>query len=481
MLPTKLTTRIVPPFLAAVLLLTAACGSDDADDAEAAEGTDSSLTWEDCESGSECAQLEVPLDYDDTEGDQLTLGLTRVPASGDRIGALFVNPGGPGAEVDDFPAIVADGLPDEVTERFDIVALDPRGVGETNLISCGYDWADLYGVDHAIDSEEEEAALLTTSEDYVESCSSAVGTDVLEHMGTRNVARDTDLAREALGDDKISYLGYSYGSSVGQVYAELFPDRTRAMVIDGIVDLGSTGLESAGAQAQGFEQALEVFAADCNSRPSECPLAPDALTEIQALLAAVGEGPIPAEPEEIGAGDVNVALAMALYRDDLWPSLAQGVANAQAGDGTLLGQLAQEYVGLANFDVYFAVGCLDSAWPSDPQEHLAEAAAIGENAPHFGEALVNDYIRCSMWPVEADPLEAVTAPGTPPILVVSTTNDPATPYEAGVNVAQTLETGVLLTYEGNQHTVVATGVDCVDAAVADYLVDLDPPADGTTC
>src|SRR4029450_5484137 len=146
-----------------------------------------------------------------------------------------------------------------------------------------------------------------------------------------------------------------------------------------------------------------------------------------------------------------------------------------------MGSLADQYLDIASFDVYFAVNCLDFAWPDSPDELLADGAATKADAPHFGEYIVNDYVRCAMWPVEPEPLTKGTAPGTPPILVVSTTNDPATPYEAGVHVAENLENGVLLTYEGDGHTVVGNGVPGVDDIVTKYRVEVEPPEDGTRC
>lgn len=492
---TKALTQTAPRVLAAAaLLVAAACGSDDADKSDAASdiddvvgaeganksGSGGGIAWEECGAKGECAQFEVPLDHSNPSGEKLTLGITRIPAEGERAGALFVNPGGPGATVDEVPANLASRLPAEVTEQFDIVALDPRGVGEENLVDCGYDWAELYGVDATIDSPEDEAELLATSEAYVDSCSSAVGDDVLQHMGTRDVARDMDLARQAIGDEQISYLGFSFGTVIGQVYADLFPDKVRAMVLDGVAEFGKPGVETAGDQAAGFESALQAFAADCDAN-GECTLAPDTLAQVDALIAAVEDEPIPAEPRDLGPGELALALAMPLYSDVMWPNLAQGVLAANNGDGTLMMQLADQYLDLANFDVYFGVNCLDWSWTDSPEEHLAEAASISETAPRFGEAIVNDYIRCAMWPVEGEPLEPVTAPGTPPILVVATTNDPATPYQAGVNAAETLEQGVLLTFEGDQHLAVAYGNDCIDSAVATYLVTLETPAEGTTC
>jgi pimeloyl-ACP methyl ester carboxylesterase len=446
---------------------------DDADD-----DTDDQLDWSPCFGDAECAELDVPVDYAVPQGNTLTLSIARVPASGDRIGALFVNPGGPGGTATDFAAGIAFSLPDEVTEHFDIVGVDPRGLGSSD-IDCGGDMAELYGVDYSIDSPEDTTALLSVSQEYVAGCQAAAG-DLLPHLGTEEVARDIDAVRAALGDEQLNYLGYSYGSAIGQMLAELFPDRVRAMIIDGILDLGPTGVETAVDQAAGFEVALRAWADDCNADPS-CPLAPDAMGAVEQLQNEVEQAPIPAEPRDLGPGELSTGLAMPLYSEVMWPELSDAVADALDGDGSGMVALADEYLGVADFDIYFAVNCLDFEWPEDPQELLDAGAAAAGESPHFAEPIVNDYVRCAMWPVEEDPMPAVTAPGAPPILVVSTTNDPATPYEAGVRAAERLESGVLLTYEGDGHTVVGNGVECVDDIAAAYLVDLDVPGDATTC
>jgi pimeloyl-ACP methyl ester carboxylesterase len=449
---------------------TAGTGSDEA------PGGDT-LDWEDC-GGAECAELEVPVDYDDPDGDTLTIGVTRVPAEGERLGALFVNPGGPGGTAGDFAAGLAPALPSEVGEHFDVVGVDPRGLGPS-AIDCGGDFVDLYSVDYSIDSPEDETTLLEVSEDYVEGCEQAAG-DVLPFLGTENVARDHDAVRAAMGDEQASFLMYSYGTAIAQVYAELFPDRVRAMVIDGILELGPSGIDIATEQALGFESALDAFTADCD-RDDSCPLAPDAEGAIDELSAQVESDPVPASPRDLGPGDLALAMAEALYSEQLWPALADGVADALDGEGDGLIELADSYLQTGTFDVYFAVNCIDFAWPDTPEELLDDGAEAARESPHFGEPIVNDYVRCSMWPVEADPLDEVTAPGTPPILVIGTTNDPATPFAAAQRTAERLDDGVLLTYEGEGHGVVGNGVNCIDDAVATYLVDLEPPDEGTTC
>jgi pimeloyl-ACP methyl ester carboxylesterase len=455
---------------------------DQGDNGDQNQGSNSDGTgdidWSECGANLECAEVDVPLDYDDPDGDTITLSVGRAPATGDRIGSLFVNPGGPGATASDFAATMASILPSDLTERFDIVGVDPRGTG-ASAIDCGGDFVEIYGQDYSIDSPEDTTNLLDVSQEYVDGCEDRVG-DILPHVGTRDVAHDIDTVRELMGDDQISYLGFSYGTAIGQVYAQDFPERVRAMVLDGVLELGPTGAETAEEQALGFERAFDSFVDNCND-DSGCPLAPDAEGQIEDLIAQVEEEPIPGGSRDLGPGELNVGIGMALYSESLWPELANGIAAALDGDGSGMVALADQYLSIGNFDVYFGVDCLDFEWPDSPEELLADGAAMKEEAPHFGEYIVNDYVRCAMWPVEPEPLTQVTAPGTPPILVVSTTNDPATPYQAGVNVAENLESGVLLTYEGDGHTVVGNGVPCVDDIVVTYLLDIEPPEDGTTC
>ena len=484
--------------LLAVTLVTSACATEAdrdplADDTTAppdtstpSDGTSSPFTpepidWSSCPFG-ECASVRVPLDYARPDGRLIELGVVRVPATGDRTGALFMNPGGPGAAAIDFAAGVAMLLPSRIREHFDIVGVDPRGVGESNPVQCGIDIAELYSVDPTIDSPEDRTRLLEVSEDYIDDCTIRYG-DVLPFLGTREVARDMDAVRAAMGDDQLSYLGFSYGTAIGQVYADLFPERVRAMVLDGILELGPTGLDLAAEQAAGFETALARFVEYCNGAEG-CATSGDAMGVVEEVLDLVEEpGGIPAPDADrpAGPGEATLGIGLALYARSLWPDLDAALADAVAGDGSKLVALADQYIYSSGFEIYFAVNCIDFAWPTDPDAVLQAAKDAEARSPHFGEALINDYIRCADWPVPADPLTATSAPGTPPIVVISTTGDPATPYAAGVNVAERLESGVLVTNEGDGHTVVTDGKPCIDDLLEAYLVDLTPPADGTTC
>ncbi len=483
--------------LVALALLGAACSNDDNgtvanDDAttttagheplEGPEGfTPEPIDWSDC-GGAECATVEVPLDYDEPDGEHIELGVHRVPASGDRIGPLFVNPGGPGATATDFAETLANQLPDAITERFDFVGIDPRGVGESAPVSCGIPVDELYSVDASIDAPEDAAALLDTTNRYVADCEEKFG-DVLPHLGTREVARDMDTVRAAMGDEHLSYLGFSYGTSIGQVYADLFPGNIRSMVIDGVVELGASGLELADEQAAGFEQALAAFIADCNA-DAGCSIGPDAEAAVDRVLQLAEQGDgleAPDADRPMGPGEANLGIGVALYSKESWPILQDALAVALDGDGSQIVRLADFYLEASSSEIYFAVNCLDQSWPTEPDAIMAAAKATARKSPHLGEALVNDYIRCAVWPTPPQPLEPVVAPDAPPILVVSTTGDPATPYAAGVEVAETLANGILVTNEGSSHTVVSDGKPCIDDIVVAYLIDQTVPEDGVRC
>ena len=435
------------------------------------------IAWQAC-GNAQCATVDAPIDYGHPDGSTITLFVRRLPARGERIGSLFMNFGGPGAPaaslIDRFP------VPRAVLEHFDIVGMDPRGVGRSTPLQCGVDPVTLYSVDPTIEDQADIQDLLDVSTRYARNCEAADG-PLLPHLGTRDVARDMDRIRAAMGDSQLSYVGYSYGTAIGQAYAELFPDRVHAMVLDGVVDPAPDGITMATEQATGFETALADWADGCPHR-SSCRFGSDAVAAVETMLAAAETG-VASTPgtRTLGPGEAANGLVYPLYNMSLWPDLDAAVADAVDGDGTAMVHLADDYAQIVAFPIYFAVSCLDSTWPRSTDTFLADAKSAASVAPHFGEAIVNDYIRCAVWPSEPEPLGAISAPGTPPIVVVSTTGDPATPYENGVRVAHRLANGVLVTNEGEGHTVVFQGNSCIDGIVISYLVDGDVPGDGTRC
>lgn len=448
------------------------------------------IRWTDCEGGFQCGTMRVPVDHSKPDGKTLELGLVRHPASkpDQRIGALLMNPGGPGASAIDL--VRSWPRAGEIGDRFDLVGFDPRGVGESTPLDCHSHLQEIYDADPSIDSPQDEQVILDTSKAFVDECEQAYG-DLLPFLGTTDVARDMDDVRRALGEDQISYLGFSYGTSLGQEYARLFPTHVRAMILDGVVDHAPDGPTTAAQQAAGFTTALGSYEDHCDT--DGCGFggtkAADVITEVSD---AVERQPLPAPDADRPAtpGVLSLAMGQALYSQQLWGSLSAALRDARDGDGSKLVHLADQYLGRgpdgsydSGFEIYFAVSCLDDTWPKDPNVLFADAKAAAKADPVFGEPIVNDYVRCSLWPVPSKPLAPVPAStkGLPPILVVSTTHDPATPYENGVAVAKQIPGAVLVTNEGEGHTVVGQGKPCIDDLATAYLVDLTVPEDGTTC
>lgn len=289
-----------------------------------------------------------------------------------------------------------------------------------------------------------------------------------------------DSVREALGDDEISFVGYGYSTLLGQVYAAEFPDRVRAMVLDGVLDVGRPGIEVAVEQAQRFEQALGAFAAGCDAEPT-CEIRPDAMAAIDAVQAQVASKPLAVGERTLGPGELDVALRVVLTAGFLRPDLARAIDAGRKGDGSKLLTLADEQLNLVNMDAFYAVSCLDSEWPADPAAVLAATDAAVAKAPHFAHAVVNNFVRCALWPTEPDVLREIDVSDVAPLLLVSTTNDPVVSPEAGARAAARLGSSVLVTREGDGHRSVAADAACVDEVVVRYLTDLELPPGDVSC
>jgi pimeloyl-ACP methyl ester carboxylesterase len=446
----------------------------------------------------ECTRLEVPLDYAAPGGRTAQLGVLRLRARGDRIGSLVVNPGGPGASgMSAVPSIfTADPAADSpLLDRFDVVGLDPRGIGaSTPAIDCLTD-AEWETERADLDVDPSPAGVAQTEEEnrqYAQRCADRVGVDVLANVGTRDAARDLDVLRAALGDPKLTYLGLSYGSRLGTSYAEQFPQNVRALVLDGAVDPTQTGVERSVAQAQGFQEAFDAFAAEC-ARMGDCPLGRDparAVAEFQALARPLIDRPLAVGKRRLGYVDAILGVTQALYVSAAWPALARGIDGLATGDGTLLLLFADIYLdrhadgGYGNeIEAFDVITCVDEERTTEPaavRDAVArELAAAPYRDPGRGPVAARD--KCAFWPVP--PTSTTGRPqltGLPPTVVVSTTGDPATPFQAGVELAKALG-GTLLRVEGNQHTAVLQGNACVDDAVAAYFVDLRVPAGDLAC
>lgn len=451
------------------------------------------VAWEPCDAPFECATLSVPLDHAAPDGEHIDLALIRLPApaAARRIGSLVVNPGGPGASGVDFVRSAAiDVLPAEIRARFDIVGFDPRGVGASRPISCGDDGRAFLAVDLTPQGPAEVDAVLTAAETFAASCTAA-DAGLLPHVGTGEVARDLDAIRVALGDHRLSYLGYSYGTRIGATYADLFPDRVRALVLDGAVDPQLDLVGEARASARTLETALGEFLTTCASDP-RCALPAERATlgAFDDLLAALDAEGLPAGQLGPGVrlrpGQAAVAV-LALLRDRAtWPVLEVALAEAWQGDGSWLAATVGEAdtgdtdiaTGLAPL---MAVNCRDV--PAPTAADLPElAASLAAESPRFGAVSLLLHAPCSFWPAPADALPlSGAATGSGPIVVVGNRGDLITPFAWSERLAEQLDEGVLLTRDGDRHTAFGGGNVCTDRAVVRYLVDLIPPDPARSC
>jgi len=438
----------------------------------------------------------VPLDWSHPGGAKIQLALARRPAEGDRLGVLLVNPGGPGGSGLDFLRDSGDSLGARVRDRFDIVSWDPRGVGQSTPADCTSDLDFFYEVNRNSTSVPAERANEVASKRLVGDCRSA-SARLLPFLSTRASVRDMDAIRAAMGASTIDYLGFSYGTYLGALYADRYPHRVRAMVLDGAVDPAASYDDGVMTQAVGFEHALDAFLAWCASN-DDCDFARDGnpKTAFADLMTTLTSESVPAtidgEERSLGIGEANIGVATALYAGnsaDGWVALGRALNDAAGGDGSRLLALSDAYTGrdtggdYSNLTAaFYAIGCLDGPAPRSvgAVEQLAQRAARA--APNFGASTVWLGLPCTYWPVPPDGRPGpIHAPGAPPILVIGNTDDPATPYAQAQALARELDSGRLLTFVGQGHTAYGHGHACIDDAVDAYLVGLTLPPAGTRC
>lgn len=438
------------------------------------------LTWEPCGSGLECATLAVPLDHDDPQGRRIDLAVARRPVADpdDRIGTLFVNPGGPGASGIDH--LRHGGPGGRLADRFDVVAWDPRGTGGSTRLDCDEGTVAFRALDPSPDDAAEQRALDDAAAALAAACTSA-DPGLVANLDATVVARDLDLLRRALGEERVSFAGYSYGTLLALEYARAFPERVRALVLDGVVDPGQAPAELLEDQAVAIERVLRTRLADCDGCALEDPVA-----VFDAVAARVERDPLPSSAgPPVGPARLALAGIAATYRSDGPTVLAEALADAEDGDGTALDRLAAGYDGAVTaFMAYVATVCADGPHPTGASEAAAFADRLAGISPWFGEAIANEVLPCAFWTVPPGRVPTPIAPGdragTVPMLVIGTTDDVATPYATAERLAAALPGAVLLTHAGAGHT--ASGRDpCVDGAVRRFLVELVPPEPGTTC
>jgi pimeloyl-ACP methyl ester carboxylesterase len=449
---------------------------------------------DDDEDALECATVVVPLDWADTEGDTITLAVSRHAATGtDRIGSLLLNPGGPGGSGLEMPASMAAGAGEEVVARYDLIGFDPRGVGESTPVTCLDDAAmeEYVATDVDVTTDEGRAAVQEQMIVLGEACLEGTGA-LLEHVDTVSAAKDMDVLRAVLGDETLSYLGYSYGTRLGATYAALFPDKVGRLVLDAAIDPTLPASEVTLGQAAGFEGALRAYVTDCLAGTG-CPLSgtvDEGMAQIVALLDQIEQNPLPTSSDrELTGALAQTGVFQAMYSESLWTYLSMGLTEAGAGSGDLLLQFADLYYDRAQDGSYsnqtvanMAINCADYRGTTDLAQMQAEAAQVLEVAPVLGGYFGYGGLACADWPVPmAGGLDDYSAEGAAPILVVGGTNDPATPYAWAEKLSQTLSSGVLLTREGEGHGSYTTGNTCIDDAVDAYLIDGTVPAEGTRC
>lgn len=451
--------------------------------------------WTSCQEGFECATVTAPTDWSDASSAPINVALQRVRATGDRQGSLFINPGGPGGSGTQLVTYAQYLFGADVLAAYDVVGFDPRGTGRSTQVLCYDDqqW-DRYLAASYPQTTEGLARASAEATALGKACQAGTG-NLLAHVDTASAARDLDMLRAVVGERKLDYLGYSYGTQLGSTYAALFPGNVGRMVLDGALDPTATPAEEVQGQAEGFEKALRSYVDYCQLR-GDCPLTgsgDEGMSTIGTFLDGLLAVPMP-------TGDTDRPLTQALgllgvmyplYSQSLWPTLTSALTSAlNDGDGSGLLENADAYNsrdpegGFADNSgqAFIAISCLEPRLSSDPAVMAAEARELQAAAPTIGRFLGYGALMCANWPVPAVKRDMdITAPGAGPIVVIGTTGDPATPYAWAQKLAATLSSGVLVTYDGEGHGAYGSSNDCILDAVGDYLVDGIVPADDTQC
>lgn len=453
------------------------------------------VSWRGC-GDAECATVDVPVDYDDPSGETTELSVKVIPAKGgNATRSIFVNPGGPGGDATDFADRMSLEFGDDVRKAYDIVGVDPRGVGDSTPLQClsDDDFSDFTNVDPDPDDQSEIDALRKSVRDLGAACEKEAGA-LAAHVSTEEAARDMDVVRALLGRDEMDWFGASYGTQLGATYATLFPERVGRMVLDGAVDPSLSVIESAIGQTTGFQRALEAFAKDCVKR-DDCPLGDDVdtgLARIADLMKQLDQTPMETRDStrELTEGLAFYGIAVTLYDKQTWRYLREGLTGAFGGDGTLLLLLSDAYFtrnpdgtyGDNIGEVIYAVNNLDVADPPTLEEVEAALPRFEKISPVFGRALGWGALSPIDWPIKGEhPQVEISGEGAPPIVVVGTTRDPATPYEHAKALADQLASGVLISRDGDGHTAYSSGNTCIKRAVDAYLVSGTVPEDGLLC
>ncbi|AEV87952.1 transporter [Actinoplanes sp. SE50] len=445
----------------------------------------------------DCATVAVPRDWAKPDsGQTYDLAMIRIRAKSqkDRIGSLLVNPGGPGGSGVDLAVYLSfgpgfNGLPTEITDRFDIVGFDPRGVSRSSPLKCIPDAEQdaSFGSDPDPVSQAEFDQVTALNKKIADGCGQKYG-DQLANFSTEQAAHDMDALRAAVGDPKLTYLGFSYGTLLGATYAQLFPQNVRALVLDGAVDATEDYVTSSETQAKGFERAFGNFTKWCQATPAKCPISADPRGAVTAAMANAEKSPVKyRDGRSATAGWIFVGVISSLYTETGWTSLADAIRDLGRGDAKGILDLADQYAerkadgSYSNlFDANLAVNCSDTEGAPTVDQVRKYQSEWRKKYPMFGAPIAIGMLPCTYWPGKRDPYPTGAAKGAPPIVVVGTTGDPATPYENTAHLAAMLGTGHVLTWEGEGHTAYPS-TPCITSAVDGYLLNLTVPKEGLRC
>lgn len=452
--------------------------------------TGGTIDWKKCDD-IECGTLEVPFDYDNPSLGTFSLNIHRRVASnsGKRIGSLLVNPGGPGFGGATLARDAEFYFSEDLLEHFDIVGWDPRGTGNsTPAVDCIDDYDPYFAFDPSPDTPEEQQEIEDSSRGFVEECFLR-NEKILPYISTTASARDMDRIRAALGEEQISYFGFSYGSELGATWATMFPTTVRAAVLDGATDptveYGEEGLQ----QARGFEQQLTAFLADCSKR-SKCTFHNNGNAEeaFDALMIELDRTPLVVRNSRptVNEGVALIAVSYSLYSESSWPALADALMDAQNRNGAKLLNLYDAYYQRNSdgtfgdeLEAFYAISCVDDPGPKSIAEVDALRPQFQATAPRLGDSFAAGYV-CALWP-QYDVLQVpVTGKGAGPIVVVGTTGDAATPLESSRAMATALQQGQLITVTAERHTGYGVN-ECVVGAVDEYLIERTMPPRDLIC
>ena len=440
------------------------------------------LQWQSCYENYQCADLLVPIDYTELKTGTFKISVLKYPTTSEKkLGSLIVNPGGPGGSGVDYAYAAEYLFSPAILDAYDIVGFDPRGVSRSEPIVCLSD-KELdanYASDSKPDNEQEFAQILIESKNFIQQCEEK--NKLLTSFSTANAARDMDILREAVGDKQLNYMGKSYGTFLGTLYAQFFPDKVGHMVLDGAVDPTISNFQQGLTQAVAFDKAFAVFAADCNTR-SNCPLPKDksvAVDEMKKILNQLGKKP----NKRLSGSLVLLGTAAALYDSATgWPKLRTAIKAVKQGKAEKFLELADEYTGRTEdgnysaneFDSGAIIDCLDFTDARSVEQMKEDAKVFAEQAPLFGPYLAYGGLVCQYFGTP-QATEVVPTKTANPIVIIGTTGDPATPYQWAQGLHQILTNSVLISLTGEGHTGQGQGNKCVDEQVDAFYLESKTP------